>query len=323
MILVTGGTGFIGRKLVAALAETGGVVRVLTRNPASAADLPAAVEIRKGDLLDPRSFDDALEGVATIIHLGAVVLESGMTPEMFRVNVEGTRNLARAGRARGITVFIHCSSAGVYGNGTSEIPHAETAPPVPQSDYERSKFESERTLIDALDGSAVRWTILRPTGVHGPGRPATLSFYRMIQRKKVWVHGPARVIVHPTYLDDLVQGIQLVLDRADIAGETFNIGGERAIAYPRLIETVAHVLNRRVVQITPFPGAIRAGAGLLGGVMHGIGSEPSRFVKRLANPVVNRAVDISKARRELGFEPVGLEAGVRETVDWFRGHGSL
>jgi nucleoside-diphosphate-sugar epimerase len=323
MILITGGTGFIGRKLVAALAETGRAVRVLTRTPAAAAELPHAVGIREGNLLDPRSLHETLEGVTTVVHLGAAVEGSDSTTGAFRVNVDGTRNLALAARSHGVTTLIHCSSAGVYGNGTTEIPHAETAIPAPQSKYERSKFESERALVDALDGSIVRWIILRPTGVHGPGRPATVAMYRMIQRRKLWIHGPARVIVHPTYVDDVVQGVRLVLDRVEMRGEIFNIGGERAIPYPELIVIVADALKSHVVQITPFPSIIRGGAVLLDAAMNGIGLEPSHVVRRLAQPIVNRAVDISKARRELGFKPVSLEAGIRETVNWFNGLQSI
>ena len=229
MILVTGGTGFIGQRLVSDLTETGTAIRVLTRTPAAATHLPGTAEIRSGNLLDPPSLRAALDGVTTVVHLGASV---GVEPtaDMFRVNVEGTRNLARAARAQGVASFVHVSSAGIYGNGTTETPHTEAATPAPQSEYERSKFESERALVDLLDGSGIRWTILRPAGVHGPGRAATLAFYRMIQRRRLWIHGPARVIVHPTYVDDVVGAVRLVLDRSDCGGRIFNIAGERAIA---------------------------------------------------------------------------------------------
>ena len=80
---------------------------------------------------------------------------------------------------------------------------------------------------------------------------------------------------------------------------------------------MAHILDTRVIQITPLPLTIRAGAVLLGRVLRGIGFEPSDFVKRLAQPIINRSVDISKARRELGFSPIALDTGIRQTVTWF------
>lgn len=313
----------MGRRLVAALARCDRTVRVLTRAFARAATFPAGIDVAVGNLLEASTLDAALDGVTAVIHLAAAVPGSTAAPELFRTNVEGTRTLARAARSRGVTAFIHGSSAGIYGDGGHEIPHSETAVPAARSDYERSKLESETALIATLEGSNVRTVILRPAGVHGPGRPATLAFYRMIQRKTVWVHGPARVVVHPTYVDDVVQAIRLVLDRNDISGETFNIGGERALTYPELIETVARALDRRVTQVTPLPRAVRTGARLLESGMRAIGLESAPLVTRLASPIVNRSIDTSKARRQLGFEPLPLEAGVRATVDWFRAEGLL
>jgi nucleoside-diphosphate-sugar epimerase len=322
MILVTGGTGFIGRRLTAALAEADRPVRVLTRSGARPADLPAAIDVRTGDLLDDGSLDDALADIDTVIHLAGVVAAGRMTPDAARVNLEGTRNLARRARERGIAAFIHCSSAGVYGSGRTDIPHAETTPPHPETDYERSKLESEHALVEALDHSAVRWTILRPTGIHGPGRPATLSFYRRIAGKRLWVHGPSRMVVHPTHVDDLVRSICLVCDRRDLSGETFNIGGDRAITNQALIDMVARAMNHHIAQLT-LPRITRAGASLCRIAMQGIGLTPVPVLDRLARPIVNRAVDNSKARRELGFAPIDLEQGVKTTVEWFSRQGLL
>lgn len=322
MILVTGGTGFIGRRLVTALTDSRLDTRVLTRT-AAPGGFPAGVDIRLGDLLEPGSLDEALDGAQAIVHLGGAVSGDHLAHQMFRANVEGTRNLAMAARARGVSAIVHCSSAGVYGNGTAERPHAETAPPAPLSAYERSKLEGERALVGALADSPVRWTILRPTGVHGPGRAATLDFYRTVQRQRFWLQGPARVLVHPTYVDDVVQAIRLVLDRTDLAGETFNIAGARALPYPALVETVARSLGARVSTIAPFPRAIRTGARLAQQACALAGAPSPRVLARLATPIVNRAVDTAKARDRLGFAPVALDAGIQETVRWFRQRGLL
>jgi nucleoside-diphosphate-sugar epimerase len=215
-----------------------------------------------------------------------------------------------------VNVFVHGSSAGVYGDGDLEAPRTESAPTLARSDYERSKLEAEGVLVREFADSSVQWVILRPTGIHGPGRSATLAFYRDVQRKKIWMHGPARVIVHPTYVDDLVQVILLVLARKDLAGEVFNVGGERSLLYQQLIEMVAQRLNRRVVQLQLPAGAGRA-AGVIERAARLIGVPAPRQLSRLAQPIVNRAVDISKAQRMLGFGPVPLEAGIMDTIDWF------
>jgi nucleoside-diphosphate-sugar epimerase len=323
MILVTGGTGFVGQRLVRALVARRRPTRILTRAIGPPTAFPTDVDVAVGNLLEAPTLDAALDGVTAIIHLAASMSRKVLAADLFRTNVEGTRRLARAARAHDATAFIHASSAGIYGDGTDEIPHSEEATPAPGTNYERSKLESEMALLATLKDSNVRTVILRPAGVHGPGRPDTLEFYRLVRRKTVWVHGPAHVVVHPTHVDDVVQAILLVLDRRDIGGQTFNIGGERALPYPELIDIVAHALGRRVTQVTPFPRLVRAGAQLWERWGRVIGLEPRPLVSRLARPIVNRAVDTTKARRLLGFQPMPLETGVQETVDWFRREGSL
>lgn len=323
MILVTGGTGFVGSRLVAALSARGQPARVLTRTQGGQGDPGAGRQVAIGDLLKPATLAAALDGVTTVVHLAASVPRPGQSEDTFRANMEATRNLARAVRGSSVQRFVHGSSAGVYGDGTLETPHSENAPTNARTGYERSKRDAEEALTSELAGSRVRWVILRPAGIHGAGRPATLAFYRTVQRRKLWVHGPARVIVHPTHVDDVVHAILLALDRNDLEGETFNVGGERPMEYSGLIETIGRILGRRVVQVTPVPRAVRAGARALQGAAAFLGRPPSERVARLATPLINRAVDTSKARQLLGFEPVPLEESIRKAVDSFRRKGLL
>jgi NADH dehydrogenase len=112
MILVTGATGFVGRRVVRALASGGHAVRALVHTESSARVLPARdVELARGDVLDPQSLRRACEGVDSIIHLVAIVREVG-SRTFRRVNHEGTRDLLEAATAAGVTRFIHASTLG-------------------------------------------------------------------------------------------------------------------------------------------------------------------------------------------------------------------
>jgi nucleoside-diphosphate-sugar epimerase len=266
----------------------------------------------------PRSLSGALDGISTVIHLAAALPDAGLPDTIVRsLNVEGTRNLARAAAQHGIEQFVHCSSAGVYGDGREPGLRDESSPPEPGTLYERTKLESERVLEEELSQTPVAWITLRPAGVHGPGRAATALFYRRICHQRVWLHGPATVLVHPTYVDDVVAAIQLSVARRDLRGEVLNIAGARVFEYPLLIEYVARRLGVRVRQLQlrwPFIRmAASAGVAALGQLG---GSMPA--LDRLTRPIINRSVDTSKARRLLGFEPYPFEQGIDDTIAWAR-----
>lgn len=310
VILVTGGTGFVGRRAVSRLMTHGERVRVLTRVRTSVQALPAGVEIVEGSLLDPLSLAPAFEGVERVIHLAAALSGDGLID----INVTGTRALAAAARVAGIRHFVHCSSAGVYGDGDRREAHRESDAPRPQSPYERSKLEGERAMVDALEGQ-VLWTVLRPAGVYGPGRPATDAFLRQVERRRIWMHGPSAVIVHPTFVDDVAEAIVAVVSRTDLAGEVINVGGASALPYEQLIDETARALGTTVrhVRMPAVVGSVaRAGRALQ--------ILPRRF-DRFGCAVINRSVDTTKATRLLGLTPIPLASGLAATVDAYRAGG--
>jgi len=316
VILVTGGTGFVGRALVPALVGAGHRVRLLSRRPGQP---QSGVEIVAGDLLEPSSLAPALDGVSDVVHLAAALPGEQATADRIRtVNVDGSRNLARAAALAGVGRFIHGSSAGVYGDGEDAIARSETASPTPATVYERSKLEGEHAVTSELDVARTGWIILRPSGVHGPGRAATAAFFRQVARRRIWIHGPARVIVHPTDVVDVVSAILLVLARTDIAGEVFNVAGPEAMTYPQLIEAIAAKLGVRPVQIKAPGPPVRALATLIAAAASTTGRRSLRRVESLRRAMVNRSLDISKARTILGFQPVPFGASLDATIAWAR-----
>jgi nucleoside-diphosphate-sugar epimerase len=129
-----------------------------------------------------------------------------------------------------------------------------------------------------------------------------------VQSRSWFVHGPATVIVHPTYVDDVVEAVLATVEHEGLGGETINIGGAQALTYIELIDLVASTLGRPVHHVR-MPAALRHAAALMGMV----GILPARF-ERLTRPVVNRALDTSKASRLLGLHPLPLQEGLERTV---------
>jgi dihydroflavonol-4-reductase len=317
VILLTGGTGFVGRHLLAQMARRGERVRVLDLRPLSPEASTESIETVVGDLRDETFVKHALEGVTAVIHLAAANPNPGTSAEdMRRANVEGTRTIARAAKSKDGLRFVHVSSAGVYGDSGEMTPLLETSPPAPATSYQRSKVEGEKALLEEFAGSAVSWTILRPCEVYGPGGMARLGFYRQVRQKRLWVYGPTTVTVHPTYVGDLVQALLGALDRLDrpeVHGQIFNVAGERPIAHFDFVRMVGDRLGVRVYRV----GLPKVTAGIFGALA---GLAGPRF-DRLARRSISYAVDTTKARHSLGLVPKPLEAGLDETLDWVKREG--
>ena len=311
MILVTGGTGFVGRRVVAALAARRQRVRVMSRSDTTAHAGTDGVEFVQASLLDRSSLERAVDGVDSVIHLAAALAGD----RVHDINVLGARALAAAARTAGVQRFLHCSSGGVYGDGDQPAPHREIDAPHPFSPYERLKLDGERAVIEVLE-SAMPWIVLRPTGVYGPGRRATATFFAEVQRRSWWLHGPATVLLHPTYVDDVVDAVLAVVDRPGLAGAVINIGGERTVTYADLIDLTADALDTsaRHIRLPSIVTTVAAGA-------HRLGVLPAR-AERLARRVINRTVDTTTARHLLNFQPIPLAEGIARTVAALR-HESL
>lgn len=312
MILLTGGTGFVGRHLVSQLVADGRHVRVLSRTP-GCVSLPDATSWAQGDLTDPASLRSALRDVDTVVHAGAVLRE-GLTPDaaLDRVNTGGTRALAQIAREMDVGRFVHISSAGVYGDGCTPSPNRESDTPVPVTPYEISKLSAEQALVDTLGGSKVRWTILRPQGLYGSDRPGTAHFFRAVARRRLWLHGPAVVVVHPTHIADLTAVVRLVLDRVDLQHEVINVGGARSLEFCELISLIGARIGHVPFQLGA-PRWTGQAAALAARAWRAIGDPPA-LLARLSRTWINRAVSIEKASRLLGFSPVALEWGLDQTV---------
>ena len=324
-VLVTGGTGFTGGHLARTLASRGYQVRALVRDPARAEGLrPAGIEPVRGDLTDAASLERACEGVAVVYNIAALYREAGLRDDVYRaVNATAVRILIDAAARAGVRRVVHCSTVGVHGD-IATPPANEDAPLRPGDIYQVTKLEGEGLAREAGARTGVEVVIARPTGIYGPGDRRLLKLFRGIVRRRFVVLGSGRIFYHLTYVDDLVAGFRLCAEVPGIAGRTYILAGGEVTTLTDLVRLIAREAGvpppRLRLPVWPF--------WMLGAACEAIcaplGVEPPIYRRRVDFFTKSRAFDITRARQELGYEPVvGLREGIRRTLEWSRAAGWL
>lgn len=334
-VLITGATGFIGAHLAKALAGTGKQIRCLVRRSSPEAAIAylcsLGAELVYGDLTDAESLRIPVEGVETVFHLGGGGRLAMPEDVCYQINVGGTRNLLEACRAQGaVRTFVHVSTCGVMGN-IKNPPADETYPyhPDPMA-YARAKTEAEKVALSYRDTMPV--VVIRFPGVYGPPlidgeldrvegvTPMSMIFSAVKQGQWMYV-GDGQALTHWVHVDDVTCGIELAAERGQ-AGEVYILADEKAVTMEALVGLVAKALDVDPPQRhLPVPVAyllasfFETSARLLGGT--------PRLTRELVRGLLaNRAFDIAKARRELGYAPaISLAGGIARTVRWYETKG--
>lgn len=307
-VLVTGGAGFIGSNLVWMLLNGGHEVHVIDDlSTGRFENLHPAAMMRTLDITS-EGFFGAVESIApeAIVHLAAQtsVPVSVQDPERDRrINVEGTRAVARAAKAFGAARVVSASSAAVYGQ-PAELPLRETAPKRPANPYGASKSEAESVLAQELRGSGVDFVSLRFSNVYGPrqdwrGEGGVVAIFAaaMTEGRPPVVLGTGSQTRDFIYVGDVVSAILAALEAEEpLAGE-----GEDGPAY--------NVSTGVETSLDMLVAHLRAATRYGGPVEHG----PAR-----EGDIERSALDPAKARAVLGWEArVPLETGLAMTAQWF------
>lgn len=316
-VLVTGATGFVGRHLVKRLSDMGYSVRALVRKGRDISSLDRSVDVIYGDITDPISLKDAVQGTVMVYHLAAVVTLAGVPDKLFwEVHVKGTENILNASLRHGAKRFIHISTCGVHGD-IGNPPASEDSPIRTQDIYQKTKAEAEKVVMGF--GEGVPAVIIRPTGVYGPGDMRLLKLFRLINNKRFFMVGSGKTFFHPVYIDDLIDSLILAGEVEKAVGKVFIIGGERYLTLNDLTNTIAKTLgvSLRKIHLPVFP--VKTLAAIIEFVCKPLNIEPPIYRRRIDFFTKNRAFDISKAKKILGYQPkVAIEDGIRLTVDWYR-----
>ena len=167
-VLVTGASGFTGGHLARALAAAGHRVRVLVRHP-DRLNLPGVpLDVVTGDLRDPAAVARAVSGVAVVYHIAAIYRQASLPADAYRaVNAVAVGDLIEQAARAGARV-VHCSTVGVHGD-IEHPPADEDAPLRPGDVYQRTKVEGEERARAAASRFGIEVTIVRPSGIYGPG----------------------------------------------------------------------------------------------------------------------------------------------------------
>jgi len=293
MIVVTGGAGVIGSRLVRGMCEQGHKVRVVTLpgDPFASRLAGLDVEIFYGNVADARSLEGVCAGADAVFHLAAVLLNDDETV-FERVNFGGTRNMVDAARKAGVKHFVFCSSISVT--------YPFTTP------YNASKRKAERFVKDECGD--MHWTIVRPTLAYNEnGGEEYRVFVDFLKRYPVgFFIGRGQARKNPVHVDDLMKGFLAIPGNPKSYGKTYPFCGSEAVS---LWEMGRLSLQREGVSriFVPLPVSLcRLAAWVMGVVMK---RRPfSRHV--IAGMTLDALPDWSEAREDLGYQPVGFRQGL-------------
>jgi uncharacterized protein YbjT (DUF2867 family) len=247
-ITVFGGTGFIGRHLVALLLQSGAAVRLAARHPGlvkRAAEPAIAPEIVQGDILDDVSVGAAITGADAVVNLVGILTETA-TQSYRAIHVEGARRIALAAQNHGLMRVIHMSALGA----------SPTSPAISN----RTKAEGEEAVRAAFPQA----TIVRPSLTYGEDDHFFSRFAALIRSSPVLpLIGGGTTKFQPVFVGDMAAGLLELLRRSDTAGKTYEFGGPQIYSFKVLLELLLTAMNRQRVLI-PIPFALaEMQAGLL------------------------------------------------------------
>lgn len=324
-ILITGASGFTGGHLCERLARTGHAVRAIVRDPGQCRQLEAlGVDIVRGDLRDAHSLEIAMKGISLVYHIAALFRPENVSrQDMWDINVTGTKQLLDAARKEGVQRFVHCSTIGVHGD-VKHPPGTELTPYAPGDYYQESKTEGEKLVLQYSADGKLPIVIFRPGGIYGPRDMRFLKLFKAIKRKKFVMLGSGKILYQLVYIDDLVDGIILCGTRPEALGQVYILTGEHPQTLNELVQMIAQVVGAPPpkLRIPVFPVYLAGFVCEL--VCKPLGINPPLYRRRVDFFRKTRSFDISKAKRELDYQPkVSPHIGLKRTAEWYEQQGLL
>jgi len=320
-VLLTGGTGFLGKNVARALVARGHEVRLLAREGSNLAGLPAG-EIVRGDVCDAASLRGAAEGCQAILHMAALVKMWVPEREVFdRVNVEGLRAALAASEAVGARLVYTSSFMAIGPTGAQPADESQIHPGHSfRNDYERTKAHADVVAREAA-AAGRDVVLLYPGVVYGPGdRTAGNIVVNMIadhlRGRFPGIIGPGDRLWSYAFVEDVAAGHVDALEKGR-AGERYLLAGENVSMndFFRLLAEASGVPAPRLH--IPY-----AAAGALGWMLYAW-AELTGLEPLLTHEVVgvfreHWSYTSAKAQRDLGYRTTSLRDGLRRTLDWLR-----
>ena len=295
MILVTGGTGFIGSRVVHGLRAEERPVRVLARNPKDAETLANwGCQVVEGDMTDAASLRRAVTGCEAVIDLVALI--SGSREDFERVMIRGTRDLVAAAKDAGVKRFVLMSALGVS-ERTKDLTH-----------YYHAKWDEEQ----AVQSSGLEYTIFRPSFVFGSDGGSLPIYIRQVRWSPViTVIGDGTRRLQPIWVDDVAAFFVKSFSIPETVNRTFEVAGPDVVTWDELYERIRRVLGKKRAKVHMPYGLVRAGAAVVEKI-------PVDFpLSRDAVTMLefdDNVTDIRPAVETFAIEPISLDEQLRRAV---------
>ena len=322
-VLLTGGTGFLGRHVARVLIDEGWALRVLARQSASAeialAELP--VDIVLGDIARDSDLDAAARGCHAVVHLAGVVAARTLE-EYRRVNVRGTERLVQAARRSAPEAFfLYVSSLAAVGPARAGRPVREGDEPRPVSWHGASKLEAEEVVRREWPGP---WIVLRPGAVYGPGDRGLLVYFQLAESG--WLPVPAGLSrFQVAHVNAVALAVGRAVVRPDLAGRRGFLCDPESIRMRDFAAAVAG-LRRPPARLLNLPHGLVRIAGVAATLRQTLTRRAGAFNADKAREILagDWICDGDPMRRDLGLPPpVPLAEGLRETREWYLAQGWL
>ena len=288
-IFITGGDGFVGRNIIAALGER--PIRVLARDRAAAKTVAAPnVEVVVGDVTKPETLRGLMDGAAAVVHLVAIISEEGGAT-FDRVIRQGTVNVVAEAKRASVPRFVHMSALGTRND--------------PRFGYFEAKWQAEQ----AVERSGLAWTIFRPSVIFGPGDEFITTLAKLVRAAPVVpVVGSGRSLFQPVSVREVAAAFARALDDPATIGHIYELGGGATYTYEEMLDVIARQLGKAkpkvhvptslmklVVRLSkPLPKALR----------------PPVTDEQLKMLAIDNATDRSATAELIGRPPLRLEDGI-------------
>jgi len=330
-ILVTGATGFVGRHLVSRLKETGHHVKALVRQGVQRSFAPSwlhdgTIDVTLGDVTNVADVKNAVRDIDAVFHLAAL-LGKWQVPESeyHRVNVYGTQVLVHECLKSHVNHFVFLSTTGVMGR-LKNIPADIDHPCSPMSYYERSKYQAELVVRDAISRKNFPATIIRSTHTYGVGDKDFVRLFRLIKRLKVFpLVGGGHNFFQPIYVEDVVRALITCMEKHESAlGKSYIIAGSERVTFKEFLYLSANIMNTTVTTFdvpTRLAWMAAYGSETIGNI---VGRDPLLTHSLVEFFTRNYLYDIEKIYEDTGFTPrIRIKAGLLDTIRWYEENGWL
>jgi dihydroflavonol-4-reductase len=325
-VLVTGATGFLGGRTIELLLKEGHEVVALVRSTSNIEGLPKNIEVREADLFDEASLEKAVQDVDAVIHFAAYFNFYPSDEQlMFKVNVEGTKNLMNACVGTQVQRFIYCSTTETMGH-IRYPPGTEDTELRPDFAYGESKILAENAIREISKDTNLAHIIIRPTGVMGEG-----DLYVMLEVSQQLYEGKVFALpsdlsaeIMYTYVDDVAAGFVAALTPISALNNTFILCPDEAISWEKFVEIMTTHLGVKPPRLRVPKVFAKFGLALIA---------PFKNRKKMTFFWHGKSVDMittervysnEKAKRLLGWAPkVTMVEGFQRAIDWYFENGFL